>query len=225
MKETLFLKKKPFVSSGIFDNINIYENTIEAYNLAIDKDMGLYLTIRETKDNKIICFNDENLSRYQNLKDKISDTKYEELEFLSNYHIPLLEEALKTIDGKVPIILNLSINSKNKIIFNLLDNYKGDFAVISNHNKILSYIIKNKPTYIVGEIITKRPFKVSSLFIKPDFKSYNIKYFDSIKLKKLKENGIFILGYLLDTPIKYSTYKDEFDNIIISNYHDLKMEG
>lgn len=222
MKDTAFLKKNIFISGGIFDNTSIYENTIEAYKQAIEKKLGIYLTIRETKDKKYICFNDENLSRLQNLKDKISDTKYEELEFLSNYHIPLLEETLKTIDGKVPLILNLCVNPKNKAIFNLLDNYQGKAAIISNHNRVLSYITKNRPEYIIGEIITKKPFKVSSLFIKPDFKSYNIKYFDAIKLKKLKETDILILGYLLDTSIKYNTYKDEFDNIIISNYYDLK---
>ena len=100
-----FLKKSYFINKGVYDN-DIKENTTEAFNKAITENLGLFFNVIMTKDNKIVVFNDENLERLLNLKDEIKDTTYDELKYLSSYHIPLLSEVLDLVNGKVPIIIN-----------------------------------------------------------------------------------------------------------------------
>lgn len=222
MKNINFLKGNYFANGGLYDNLKTFENTIESYNAAITKKFGIYVTIRETKDHEYICYSDEDLTRTHNLKDKVSEITYEELSYLSFYHIPKLEEFINLISNKVPIIFNLNTH-KNKEVLNILNNYNNEFAIVSKDNRLLSSITKKYPHFIIGEIITKRSFNITSLLIKSDFKSYNIHYFDSAKLKKLKESNLPVIGYIINTKDKYLTYKNEFDNIIIDNYYNLEL--
>ena len=226
MKKNSFLKKYKFINKGIYDNENVFENTLESIKETVKKKYGLYLTIRKTKDNKFVVYEDKDLSRIHNLKDKIEDITYEELLYLSFFHIPLLEEVLKEVNGKVPIIFSLKIKLNNKDIFKILNNYKKDFAIISRNNKVLNYISKNYPDFIIGEAITKKiKFNLSLLLIKPDFYSYNIDYYDSHKLKSIKEENRIIIGFLVNTKEKYNNYKNDFDNVIVDNYYNVLDEN
>lgn len=217
MKDLTFLKDRYYIYKGIYDNKNIYENTLEAIKVAIRKKKSLYLTIVETKDNQLIVCEEDALERIQNQKDNINDITYDEINYLSFYHIPLLKEVLE-LTSNISIILNLKINTKNPELLNLLDNYTGKFAIITNNIKILNWINKVRDNYVIGEIITKhKPFNLGFYFVKTDFKSYNIDYIDKYKLKRMKEDSI-VLGYLINNKTKLKKYNNLFDSLIIDNY-------
>ena len=174
------------------------------------------LFVHDSKDKKLIVCEEDVLIRIQNQKDALSDMTYEELSFLSFYHIPLLEEVLE-ITKNVPIILKLKIK-KNEKLFELLDKYEGKFAIISTNSKIINWVNKNRESYIIGEVETKRKvFNLNFYFVKSDFKSYNIEYIDKVKLKKMRENSI-VLGYLINNKTKLKMYNNLFDSLIIDNY-------
>ncbi len=218
------MKNKLFLNKGLYDNKNIFESTLEAITGTLKLKLNIYLTVRETKDHVFIIYEDSSLSRLQNIKDKISDMTYEDLDYISFYHIPTLDEALKLINGKVEIIFDLKINNRNKKIYEMLENYQGDFLVIGAP-KVISEINKNHANIKVGEIITKkRKFTLKSFFIKPDFKSYDIDNFDNIKYKKLKEDTDFIIGYKANNQVKYDEFKDIFEYLVIDNYQNLKIQ-
>lgn len=220
MKDLSFLKDRYYIYKGIYDNKNIYENTIEAIKVAVKKKKSLYLTICETKDNKLIVCEEDVFERIQSQKDKIEDMTYDEISYLSFYHIPLLNEVLE-LTKKISIIINLKIFSKNNELFNLLDKYEGSFAIVSNNPRILNWINKKRNNYIIGEIITKhKRFNLGFYFVKTDFKSYNIKYIDKLKLKNIRENMI-VIGYLIDTKTKLKQYNNLFDSLVIDNYFNL----
>ena len=52
-KNLSFLKNKRYVNSGIYDNKTIYENTKEAYMLAIQKGYNLKIDIQQAT--KVYC--------------------------------------------------------------------------------------------------------------------------------------------------------------------------
>lgn len=224
MKDLSFLKERYYVYKGIYDNKNVYENTLEAIKVALRKNKAMYLTVCETKDKKLIVCEEDVLIRIQNQKDSLSDMTYDELSFLSFYHIPLLEEVLD-ITKNVPIILNLKIK-KNEKLFELLDKYEGKFAIISTNSKIINWVNKNRESYIIGEVVTKRKvFNLNFYFVKSDFKSYNIEYIDKVKLKKMRESSI-VLGYLINNKTKLKMYNNLFDSLIIDNYFGItKKQG
>ena len=230
MNKIDFLKKNLISNKGLYDNVNIFENTLESFSKAIDNNLIIYLKVRLTKDKVPVIYSDSNLARLMNLKDRVDSTKYEELIYLNKYHIPTLKEVLKLIDGKTPIIINPTSSSDKyylqKEVVKLLDNYKGKFAILSSNPLIIRWFNKNKPEYLTGEIITKKrkvkslPRYLANFTIKVDFKSVDIEYYNLIKLKKLKENSL-VIGYLIDSKEKYNIYKNALDNILLVNYlHD-----
>ena len=225
MNKIDFLKENLISNKGLYDNVNIFENTLESFSKAIDNNLIIYLKVRLTKDKVPVIYSDSNLARLMNLKDRVDSTKYEELFYLNKYHIPTLKEVLKLIDGKTPIIINPTSSSDKyylqKEVVKLLDNYKGKFAILSSNPLIIRWFNKNKPEYLTGEIITKKrkvkslPRYLANFTIKVDFKSVDIEYYNLIKLKKLKENSL-VIGYLIDSKEKYNIYKNALDNIFIS---------
>jgi len=217
MKDLSFLKSRYFVYKGIYDNKNVYENTLEAIKVAIRKNKAIYLTVCETKDKELIICENDCLTRIQNQKDNIKDMTYDEISYLSFYHIPKLSEVLE-LTKDVPIILSLKIHTKNEELFKLLDNYFGKFALLSTDIKIIMWLNKHRENYIVGEVITKhKGFNLGFYFIKSDFKSYNIEYYDKIKLNKLREENI-VVGYYVNNKNSLKTYNNMFDSLIIDNY-------
>ena len=141
---------------------------------------------------------------------------YEDLSYLSFYHIPLLKEVLE-LTLKTPLILNLKID-KNEELFKLLDNYKGNVALLSANFRIINWINKERKNYIIGEVVSKRKvINFNFYFIKSDFKSYNIEYFDKIKVSAMRENSI-VLGYLINNRDNLKIYNNMFDGLIIDNY-------
>ena len=150
-------------------------------------------------------------------KDNIKDMTYDEISYLSFYHIPKLSEILE-LTKDVPIILSLKLHTKNEELFKLLDNYSGKFALLSTDIKIIMWLNKHRENYIVGEVITKhKGFNLGFYFIKSDFKSYNIEYYDKIKLNKLREENI-VVGYYVNNKNSLKTYNNMFDSLIIDNY-------
>lgn len=216
MKDLSFIKGRYFVYKGIYDNKNVYESTLEAIKVAIRKNKAIYLTVCETKDKKLIVCEEDAITRILNQKDEIKDMTYEDLSYLSFYHIPLLEEVLE-LTIKTPLILNLKID-KNEELFKLLDNYKGKVALLSANFRIINWINKERKNYIIGEVVSKRKvINFNFYFIKSDFKSYNIEYFDKIKVSAMRENSI-VLGYLINNRDNLKIYNNMFDGLIIDNY-------
>lgn len=214
---------KIYINKGIYDNKDIFENTLESIKKAISLKRGLYLTVRETRDHTLIIYEDSNLSRLQNLKDKISDIFYEDLSYLSFYHIPTLKEVLE-LTPKVPIILDLKMKPHNKEIYEMINNYQGEYILISNH-KVIHQINQKYPNLKIGEIITKkRKFSLLNFMIKTDYYSYDLNYYDPLELKKLKEDKKPIIAYTINNQIKYNEFKDEFDYLVIDNYKNIKLD-
>lgn len=97
------------------DSYNFYENTMKAFELAIENGADMIETdVRLTKDNVLVLCHDESLKRTGRVDVKIADLTYDELQ---NYNVgdvnnfaavPKLEELLVLLKEK-DIMLNLEI--------------------------------------------------------------------------------------------------------------------
>ena len=234
MKNTDFLKAAYIANKGIYDNKNIYENTLESLSLAMERGFAIYFHVHCTKDNILVLYHDHDLTRIMNLKDRIGETTYEELNYICPFHIPTFEEALVHISGNVPIIIDPRCRNNDfyleKELARALDNYQGLFALVSADKKIIKWFNKNRPNYIIGETLVKRKsfskLSFDSLFayysIITEFKSVALNDYHPHKIRNLKTNNL-ILGYVVDTQEKYLAYKDVCDNIYLDNISGLEL--
>lgn len=216
-----FLNHSIIAHRGIYNNITIYENSLEAIMYAVKNNLIVEIDVRLTLDHEVVVFHDEDASRMLKLKDKINSLNKEELDYMSPYHIPTLKEVLESIDGKVPIVIEVKEDNKvirNKLI-DVLKDYKGKFVIQSFIYDIVRFF--KKKNYIVGLLVgDKKNIKYLTKNIDVDF--FNIKYdaVDKISLNILKKN-YYLIGYTLDNRASVEEYIKVFNNLVIDNIEEV----
>ncbi len=215
-----FLNKSIIAHRGIYNNITIYENTIDSILYAAHNNLTVEIDIRLTKDNEIIVFHDEDMTRLIKLKDKINTINYEDLNYISHYHIPTLKEVLDKVNNKVPIIID--IKEDNKILRNKLSNLlkKYNNILLQSYNyELIKYYKKQK--YIVGLLINDKKNK-NYLDKKIDVDFLSIKYdsVDKYTIYELKKD-YYLIGWTLNDKEEVKEYIKIFNNLIIDNIEEV----
>lgn len=199
-KEIHVFEQQLIAHRGLFNNqIGIPENSMLAFSKAIEKHFGIELDVQMTTDNKLVVFHDDNLKRMCGVDKRLTDCSFEELKQYtignSSEHIPLFDDVLSLIDGKVPIIVEIKSdgNWKETTIKTAqrLDNYNGKYCIESFHPFVVHWFRKNRPSIIRGQLSTNyykdnikvsniQKFLLSNLFLncisRPDFIAYNHKH-------------------------------------------------
>lgn len=211
---------------GIYNNLNIPENSIIAFKEAINKNIPIEIDVHLTKDNKLVVFHDNNLFRMTGVNKLIRKCDYNSLKKLkllnTNQKIPLLEEVLQLVNSKVLIDIEIKDDKRitttvNKLI-NLLDNYKGPFIIQSFYLKYLFFIKQKRRNYTIGILVMNIKYlcykfidsKLVLEIVKPDFIAYNKNLVMCSKVKKIRDSGIPIIAWTIknenekETTIKYA---------------------
>lgn len=141
-------------------NKSIPENSMTAFTKAVEAGYGIELDINLTADRKVVVFHDASLLRVCGVDKLITECTKEELSAYrlekTSEAIPLLEDVLKLVDGKVPLIIELK-NTRNwqelcVKAADLLNDYSGPYCIESFHPGIVRWFYKNKPKVVRGQL-------------------------------------------------------------------------
>ena len=108
-----------------------------AFRAAIAADVGIECDLRLTSDHKIVVFHDSDAWRLCGYSLLIGDTLCDEVQRLSvgGDPIPRLEELLALVDGQVPLLLEVKVESDVRYwvpaLKKALANYRGKHGVMS----------------------------------------------------------------------------------------------
>ena len=193
---------------GLHDNrSDAPENSMKAYEKAVEAGYGIELDVRMTSDCQIVCFHDPTLMRATHALGSVEDKSLRELLelklFDSEEHIPIFWEVLQNIGGKVPLIVEVKaergadINQLCKEVVFCLDSYEGTTCIESFHPGVLNWFRKNHPSYLRGQLATRfRDKGFGSIFLticffnfitRPDFIAYDLRYMYSIPYYLLRK--------------------------------------
>jgi len=231
----MFKKNKIISHRGIHDNKKIYENTLEAFKLAIEKDYIIELDIHLTKDKKIIVYHDWNTKRITNQDKVVEESTYQDLNNQKFLHIPLLEEVLELVKGKVPLLIEIKQQNKvgelESILMSILNKYKGKYAIQSFNPLVLLWFKNNYPNILRGQLSYQYKSKkiahykkhiLSNMLLnkitKPHFISYKYDELYISKIKKYKKKNIILLGWTVTTKEEYNKYIKYYDNLICEKF-------
>ena len=223
------LLKLKIAHRGIFDNQTIIENSLPSFQRAIRYCIPIELDVQLTKDHQLVVFHDASLKRMTGLERYLEDIPVEELKkyFLlsTKEKVPTLEDVLKLISGKVPIIIELKGNNKDNIlakeVLNTLRSYSGEVALQSFQPSVVKYLKKNS-TYPVGLLITYFPsskfysYLMSSSFLirycNPDFLAINKKIITKKRIQGYRKKYPFFVWTIdsLDEYLNIFAYADSF---------------
>lgn len=155
------MPKVYYAHRGLHDNASDEpENTLAAFQKAVDSGYGIELDVQLTKDGKVVVVHDFNLKRLCQVDADVDSLTYEELQQLpiygSDQRIPLFTDVLKVVDGKVPLIVELKLKNRQSRICEkaqeILNDYKGVYCVESFHPEVLLWYKNNYPAICRGQL-------------------------------------------------------------------------
>lgn len=104
-----------YAHRGLFDNDSeAPENSLPAFKRAVDAGYGIELDVQLSKDGIPVVFHDATLKRMCGVDGNVWDYTLKELQQMklanSSATIPTFAEVLKTVDGKVPLIIEYKLD-------------------------------------------------------------------------------------------------------------------
>ena len=184
---------------GIFDNETVPENSIPAFKKAIKENIPIELDVQLTKDNVLVVFHDDNLSRMTGKDIDIQKVNYSEIKDVkllnTNEVIPTFEEILKLVDNKVLLNIEIKSNRRIKDVCTILMNHLHLYwnYVLQSFNPFILRYIKNHYFSVEVGLLVKNKYTgpISNLFYKSKFiVKYSKTDFLSISKKLLKNEKI-----------------------------------
>ena len=226
MKDLSFITDNSIMHRGFFDNEKIVENTIKAFKKSNSNHHPYELDVRLTKDEKVIVFHDDTLTRLCKSNKNVSDMTYDELKkikLLNIDSIPLFEDVLK-LDNKYGILIEIKNDDNNMLIVDkvleLLSNYNKEFAIISFNKNTLKYIRSINKNIKLGYLIGNKENRfLNKLFIKtfkPDFLSVNKLEVDNKYIINFKKNKP-VLIWTIKNRQDYNKYKNKGTSLVLEN--------
>ena len=184
-----------YAHRGLHDNqSDAPENSMAAFKKAVDAGYGIELDVQLTRDRIPVVFHDESLRRVCGVEGNVRDYTFEELQsfrlFQSEERIPLFEDMLALVSGRVPLIVEIKIHENAgevcSIVDALLKNYQGPYCMESFHPLAVKWYRKNRPEVIRGQLScrfgkpgSREPFSqilvhhlLTNVVTRPDFIAY-----------------------------------------------------
>jgi len=244
-KNNLWLTQRPIAHRGLHDRRQIPENSLAAFDVAIENNHPIECDVRMTADGELVVFHDANLERLTGDTRMIVDLSYVELNDLHLYKtkqkIPLLTDVLALIDRRVPILIEIknngSVGKIEKQVKELLENYHGKCAVQSFNPLTVMWFKKYVEAIPSGQILQCSPSRHVRITLKqwvlrmkwfingqyPDFISYEDYCFPNHYFATLhKKRHIPILSWTIDSVEKREKVKKLSDNIIFERIDPLE---
>lgn len=174
-------------------NDTMPENSLTAFQNAIDHGFAIEMDLRLLADGTVVAFHDGNLKRMCGVNFKVEEISKKDLPYFlldnSAQHIPTLKEILDLVDNQVPLMLELKPSKNRKqlaeAVYKILKKYKGRVAVKSFDPRIVLWFRKMNVKYPIGMLSSNFKTTYAPLFqriflkrfvlfrrIKPDFVSY-----------------------------------------------------
>lgn len=215
------------------------ENSMGAFQNAIKKGYTIELDVHLLKDGKIAVFHDDNVSRMTGINAKIKNLTSEEVKHLkladTEFTIPLFDEVLELVNGKVPLLIETKTDRRagklEKVLYERLKSYNGEFVVQSFSPFSLSWFKKNAPDVWRGQLagsFTQDDVTVSSFtrFIlkrmllnkisKPNFISYEANCLPNKYVDKYK--NLPVLAWVVQNEKEQKRVSEHCNNIIFENF-------
>ena len=160
LQKDSWLFTSPVAHRGLW-NEQFAENSLGAYQNAIDNNFPIEMDVQMTKDGVLCCFHDDNLKRVTGKDALINDLTYEEVKKLklsgTDEGVPTFKEFLNLVGGKVPLVIEIKQqkvkreNIAQKVVEEL-KGYEGEFVVQSFDPFIVRDVAKANPNIIRGQL-------------------------------------------------------------------------
>ena len=238
-----------YAHRGLHDNKGeAPENSMEAFRKAAKCGYGIEMDVRLTKDMVPVVFHDKNLTRMCGRPELVSDLTYAQLKDItlaeSAETIPLFEEVLKMVKGRVPLIIEYKVDwmdiSICPIVDKMLREYKGLYCIESFNPMVLMWYRRYHNEIFRGQLASGNmelegkkgflSFILQNLLFngltKPDFVAYEYKFANNLSrniCRKLFRNTA--VAWTIQNQKDMDDAKTKYDMFIFDSFRPKKMQN
>ncbi len=231
-----------YAHRGLHDNASdAPENSLLAFQRAVDAGFGMELDIQLTKDDVPVVFHDFTLKRICGAEGKVRDYTYEELQQFTLYEsaqrIPKFEEVLRLVDGRTPLIVEFKIEWRDLAICSIADallrEYKGLYCMESFNPLCVKWYRDHHRDIVRGQLAEEflrgddyrsiLHFALQNLLFnfwaKPDFVAYNHKHADNLSRRLCR--GLFgnpAVAWTIKSEEELARAREHFDLFIFDSF-------
>jgi glycerophosphoryl diester phosphodiesterase len=151
-----------FAHRGLHFGAAVAENTLAAFQAAIDFGAGIECDLRLTADDRLVVFHDADARRLCASPLRIGQSRLEDLAALrvGGHPIPSLESLLSLVAGQVPLLLEAKVDHDVQrwvpALQRELAGYRGRFAVMSFDPRLSRLLRREMPRVRRGLLIKQR---------------------------------------------------------------------
>ena len=228
---------------GLFDNdTEAPENSLPAFALAVEKGFGTELDVQMTADGKLVVFHDKTPQRMCGADRVLTECTYEELQQYtladSQERIPLFDEVLEVIGGRVPLIVEVKPDgdyiTTTRLMAERMDSYDGVWCMESFHPLAVRWMKQNRPDILRGQLATDffvddpeasgiQKFVLTNLLLdflsRPDFIAYNHLFADVPSYRLCRSLfPVTNVGWTIRSPEELETASDTFTALIFDSF-------
>ncbi len=232
------LKNKYIAHRGLHSiKPDIPENTMAAFRSAADSGYIIENDIHLTRDGEVVVFHDDNLNRMCGVDKKIAELTLAEIKECrikgAEMQIPTLSEALKVINGKVPLLIEFKANAKNykrlcEAANKVLKEYNGKYFVQSFHPFVLGWYKKHRPDILRGQLASafcgEELYKqlagnlLFNFISRPDFVSYDHLYKNKLSRRLCTLFGAYPVGWTFKSQAEIDASRHDFCTYIFETF-------
>lgn len=231
-----------YAHRGLFDNeTDAPENSMKAFQKAVDAGFGIEMDVQLTKDKKAVVFHDGKLERMCGKDGKVSDYTFDELQKFSlaksEEKIPLFTEVLKLVDGKVPLIIEYKIEATDTTVCDIgneiLENYHGVYCIESFNPFGVLWYKKHRKDVVRGQLSEDflknktgkgllyfvMTYLLTNFIARPDFIAYNAKNYNNLSrriCRKLYKN--LAVTWTIKSQEQLDEMREYFDLFIFDSF-------
>lgn len=225
---TDWVLSRPIAHRGLWDE-NAPENSLSAYRNAVEHDYPIEMDIQMSSDGELFCFHDDNMKRMTGMDKDIRTLTAAQIKELriGNEKIPTFKEFLETVNGKVPLLIEIKqqINKGvEKLTIDALKDYKGEYVIQSFDPFVMLKIKKLAPHVIRGQLGSSNDKKGLKWYIvrnlslnflvKPDFIHYCV---NDLPITKKVTNGLPLICWTIRNEEDLKKAKTYAVNFVFEN--------
>lgn len=151
-----------FVAHRGLHTETISENTVQAFENAIEHGFNIELDVQPSKEGKLVVYHDLNLARLTNCDKNVREVAYDTLVNDVVYrktgqHIPDFGKVLELCEGKAGIMIEVKKNAyeideldMEQTLLSMLKDYKGQFVVKSFNPFTVKWFLDHAPQFTIG---------------------------------------------------------------------------
>lgn len=245
MKDLSWLKTEYIAHRGLYTkDQEVPENSMLAFQLALEKGYAIELDVNLTKDQQVVCFHDYQLNRMCDQDIIIDQVDYKDIKDFtlkgSDQTIPLLSDVLNLVNGKKPLLIELkphgNVDQLTYYVVDVLKDYQGPYALFSFHPMVVSILKRFYPDIIRGQIAESfkdnknmrffSKYMLKSMVFnrqsKPDFISYGINDLPNKYCDRAKKKGLVVISYAAQNQEAFDFVKTHYDNVVFEFFEPQK---